>query len=100
MKATHPSQKLTEDENETQTHYRQEQRDGLRTQESSVTTSHLRMGRILQTCRFQELPHRDGQMATQTDTNVYMEELEETENARQESCQMRYQAVLGKNLRK
>lgn len=29
MKAAHPSQKLAEDENETQTHYRQEQRDGL-----------------------------------------------------------------------
>ena len=39
-------------------------------------------------------------MVAQADTNVYMEELEETENACQESCQMRYQAVLGKNLRK
>ena len=29
MKATYPSQKLAEDENETQTHHRQEQRDGL-----------------------------------------------------------------------
>ena len=34
-------------------------------------------------------------MVAQADTNVYVEELEETENARQESCQMRYQAVLG-----
>lgn len=39
-------------------------------------------------------------MVAQADTNVYMEELKETENARQESCQMRYQAVLDKNLRK
>ena len=29
MKATYPPQKLAEDENETQTHHRLEQRDGL-----------------------------------------------------------------------
>ena len=38
-------------------------------------------------------------MASQTHTDVHMEELEETEYTRQESCQMWYQTILGKNLR-
>ena len=80
------SQIQSKDESQTKGTYESEQWMGIWKTEAKARGIHTRMGGVLSSCKYEATTPWNGQMAAQTNTHVYMEVLEESQD---EDCQPR-----------
>ena len=94
MKAAGAPQEPCETESEIETADRPKQWNGIRAAQTGTPRNDTRLDRLLQAGRYEIRPGANRPMAAQTDTYVYLEELEEATYTGKESPKVWNQAIL------
>ena len=87
------SQIQSKDESPTKRAYGSEQWMGICQAEAKARGVYMRMGGLLSSCKYEATAPCNGQMATLTNTHVYMEVLEESQDEDCQPCKVWYRQV-------